>query len=470
MRSAIRKAGVACGTLFASSALAVTTATGAWGSNSALVIAGLETPSLHDLVMSQLLGGALQGQQRVSVNWPAEAAPYTGSDDLTLGESIEVGITNLDTQIDLALDRLAGPGEQVTVVGLSAGSLVVNEILYDLDADANAPDADQISFIVVADSSRQQVIDTDKPNSRFDYTYRPTPVTKYDVSVVIAEFDGTHDFPDRWWHFTAVINSIAGSIVGHIPVMFEDLSEVPATNIDVEVNSEGGTTTTYLVQSDTLPLVQLLPFLASQEASLRRSVERGYSRYDNRAFAVQAAAVAAPAAVEDEDVDQPAAEVAEPAEAATEVAVVSDDSTAKDDEAADVDTDTTSVQDDAAVEAEAVDPEAVEPEVVEADTGAADAAAEAEAVEAEAIEAEAAEAEVAEAAEAAVAEDAAAAEAAEAAEAEAAEADAAQAEAAEAEAADAGADDSDNDGAGASDSSDDSSSGDSGSSDSSDSE
>ncbi|MGB0878241.1 MAG: PE-PPE domain-containing protein, partial [Mycobacterium sp.] len=153
MRTAIRKAGVACGTLFASSALAVTTATGAWGSNSALVVGGLETSTLHDVVMSQLLGGALQGQERVSVYWPAEHAPSSGG--LSLGDSIAVGIGNLNTEIDSALDRLAAPGEKVTVVGLSAGSLVVNEVLRELDADANAPDADQISFVVVADSSRQ---------------------------------------------------------------------------------------------------------------------------------------------------------------------------------------------------------------------------------------------------------------------------------------------------------------------------
>ena len=430
MRTAIRKAGVACGTIFASSALAVTTATGAWGSNSALVIAGLETSSLHDTVMSQLLGGALQGQQRVSVNWPAEAAPFTGADDLTLGDSIEVGKANLSSEIAAALSRLAAPGEKVTVVGLSAGSLVVNEVLRDLDTDANAPAADQITFVVVADSSRQQVINTEKPNSDFDYTYRPAPETKYDVSVVVAEFDGTHDFPDRWWHFTAVINSIAGTIVSHIPVMFEDLSEVPATNIDVDVNNEGGTTTTYLVPSGELPLVQLLPFLKPLEASLRASVEKGYSRYDNKAFAVQAAAVAAPAVIEDEDVDPPAAaaEVAEPVEAVSEVEAATDAGDAKDDEVADVDS--------AAVSAEAAD--------VDSDAAAVEAA-ESEAAEAEAAESEAAEV-------------------------ESAEAEAAESEAAESEAADAEADTDDDADASVSESSDDSSSSDSGSSDSSGSE
>ncbi|WP_264061007.1 PE-PPE domain-containing protein [Mycolicibacterium psychrotolerans] len=57
--------------------------------------------------MAELLGGTLEGQPRVSVNWPAQAAPYTGSNNLTLGASINVGITNLNAQIDAAL----GPAE-----------------------------------------------------------------------------------------------------------------------------------------------------------------------------------------------------------------------------------------------------------------------------------------------------------------------------------------------------------------------
>ncbi|MCH9730279.1 MAG: PE-PPE domain-containing protein [Actinomycetia bacterium] len=364
MRTAIRKAGVACGTFFASSALAFTTASGAWGSNSALVVAGLQTPTMHDLVMAQLLGGALKGQQRVSINWPAEAAPFTGEDDLTLGESIGVGVDNLGSEIEAALSRLEAPGEKVTVLGLSAGSLVVNDVLRELDSDPNAPAADQITFIVVADSSRQQVVDTDEPDSRFGYTYLPTPVTKYDVSVVVAEFDGSHDFPDRWWNFTAVINAIAGTIVSHIPVMFEDLSEVPATHITTDVNNEGGTTTTYLVPSEELPLVTLLPFLKSSEPALRASVERGYKRYDgaNNVLrqSVTAAAVAETEAAETEAAEAEAAETAESQAAETEAAEAEA-------EAAE------------AAEAEAAESEAAESAAAEAEAEGGDASGDADA-------------------------------------------------------------------------------------------
>ncbi|MDZ4235287.1 MAG: PE-PPE domain-containing protein, partial [Dietzia sp.] len=217
MRTMFRKAGVACGTLVASAALAVTTATGAWGANTALVVGGLSTPSLHDLIMAQLLGGDLQGQERVSINWPAEAGPYTGYGDLTLGQSINVGINNLNTGIDTALGQLAN-GEKVTVVGLSAGSLVVNEVLRLMAADANAPDAEDITFILVADSSRQKLIKDSKYNARYDYTYQPAPETEYHIKVITGEYDGMADLPDRWWNFTALLNAIAGGIFVHVPM------------------------------------------------------------------------------------------------------------------------------------------------------------------------------------------------------------------------------------------------------------
>ena len=101
MRVGIRKAGVACGSLVASALLAFSSPS--WASSSALVIGGLDTPQLHDIIMAQILGDLTHGQERVSVNWPAEAGPYTGRGDMTLGQSIAVGIDNLNAEIAAAL-------------------------------------------------------------------------------------------------------------------------------------------------------------------------------------------------------------------------------------------------------------------------------------------------------------------------------------------------------------------------------
>lgn len=289
-RRTARNSGVACGAAAATAVLAMSTATSGWAISTAIVIGGIGTPSLHDAVMSELLGGALRDyDQRVSVNWPAEARPYTGETDMTLGDSIEIGTANLDAQIDNALAQLERDaegnlleGEEVTVVGLSAGSLVVTETLREMTTDDEEdPDADALNFVVVADSSRQEIIDdTEQYNPEYDYTYRPPPQTVYDTVEVTGEYDGMADFPDRWWNLTAIQNAMAGSVFVHVPTMFSDLSEVPKQNTTVTENALGGTTVRYLVPAETLPLVQANPSLAPREAELKAQVDRGYSRND----------------------------------------------------------------------------------------------------------------------------------------------------------------------------------------------
>lgn len=286
----VRRSAVTCAAAAVTAALAMATATPGWGVSTALVIGGIGTPTLHDVVMSELLGGALRDyDQRRAVSWPAQARPYTGAADMTLGDSIEIGTANLNAEIDAALGRLERDadgklleGERVTVVGLSAGSLVVTEVLREWQSDGEEnPEADEINFVVVADSSRQQIIDdTERYNPVYDYTYRRAPQTPYDTVEVTGEYDGLADFPDRWWNLTAVANALAGAAVRHIPAMFADLSQVPDENVTVTQNLLGGTTTRYLVPAQRLPLVLLNPSLAPREAELKATVDRGYSRND----------------------------------------------------------------------------------------------------------------------------------------------------------------------------------------------
>ena len=387
MRVGIRKAGVACGSLVASALLAFSSPS--WASSSALVIGGLDTPQLHDIIMAQILGDLTHGQERVSVNWPAEAGPYTGRDDLTLGQSIAVGIDNLNAEITAALGRLTRDengnvlnGEKVTVIGLSAGSLVTTEVLRQMAADPNAVGADEISFYLVADSSRQELIKDSKYNPKYDYTYQPAPDTVYDTHVVTGEFDGLADMPDRWWNLTAVVNAMAGAIVVHIPVMFADLDDVPAENITVKTNALGGTTTHYLVPTEELPLVTLLPFLKPMEESLRASVERGYKRYDDVPSAARTASVATVAAEPAEDTT-----VSEPVKAVE--AAVEESADTEDTAPVDV-ADTVEVVETDADDAEKVTPLSDEIEVAKDDDEAVEEtvaeAAEEEAAEEEALE------------------------------------------------------------------------------------
>ncbi|MGE2732786.1 PE-PPE domain-containing protein [Mycolicibacterium vaccae] len=290
MPTTLRKTGIACAATVAATAVALSTATGAGATSSAVIIGGIDVPSMSDLLMAPLLGGAFKNQDRINVTWPAQAGPFTGRGDKSLGASIEIGKTNMHAAITAALANLdrdaAGniiAGQKVTVVGLSAGALVVDEVMRDLAARPGAPSAEYLTFVVAADSSRQKLLTKAKQSAKYEYTYQPAPVTGYDVVVVTGEYDGMADFPDRPWNFLAIANAIAGGIVVHIPSTYADLTKVPAANITVETNAAGGTTTHYLVPTKKLPIVTLLPFLAPREAELKAKIDKAYSRNDVKA-------------------------------------------------------------------------------------------------------------------------------------------------------------------------------------------
>ncbi|WP_236695295.1 PE-PPE domain-containing protein [Mycolicibacterium chubuense] len=260
---------------------------------------------MTDIMMAPLLEGAFKNQTRTSVTWPAQAGPYSGKGDMTLGASIAVGIPNLEAAINTALGNLSRDaqgnpinGEKVTVVGLSAGSLVVNEVLRDWVKSGEMPDPEDVTFIVVEDSSRQKLINDVKYSSKFDYTYQPPPITPYDIVVITGEYDGMADMPDRPFNFLAIMNAMAGSIVVHVPVMYTtsmaELAALEGTKYYTEdTNIKGGVTKHYLVPTATLPLVQLMPWLKPKEAELKAKIDKGYSRNDPAtATAAKTAAVA----------------------------------------------------------------------------------------------------------------------------------------------------------------------------------
>ncbi len=239
-------------------------------------------------------GGEFATYNLINVPWPMQAAPVTGKDDLTLTQSVADGVTNLDALIATALTKI-GPGEHVTVVGLSAGSLVADEELRKLATDPHAPDKSKLTFVVVADSGRS-TFNANRFDKTLGYQYQTAPETKYNTVVVTAEYDGFADFPDRVWNILAVANAYVGEILNHVPSVFTDLSKVDPSNITVTTNSLGGVTTNYFIPSAHLPLVELLPFLAPQEQALKAIIDTAYKRNDGKSAAstpaVAAAAVA----------------------------------------------------------------------------------------------------------------------------------------------------------------------------------
>lgn len=298
MNTFTRTIGLALATVGSVAAVALSTAAAADAANKALMVNGLAAGNLTDVVMANVLGGMFGSYQRQNIPWPQQARPVTGAKSLTLTDSVTKGADNLDAAIVSSLAQL-GPGEHITVVGLSAGALVVDEELRRLAANPSAPDKTKIDFVLVADSSR---IGFNK--NRYDaiiaYQYRPPVETKYNTQVVTGQYDGYADFPDRPANILAVANALAGAQLVHIPSMFTNLSTVPTSNVATRTNALGGVTTSYLVPTPTLPLVILNPKLKAQEAQLRKQIDAAYFRNDPKpataSAATPAASVAAPAA------------------------------------------------------------------------------------------------------------------------------------------------------------------------------
>ena len=299
MRTITRTIGIAVMT----TGMALSAATAAEAANKVLMVNGLGAGDLSPLAMSAILGGVYGGTNyvRENVTWPSQAKPVVGK-DFTLTQSITVGANNLDAAIVKSLNA----GDTVTVVGLSAGALVVDEEIGRLNAKTVSPDKSKLTFVVIADSSRCN-FNKNRYDATIGYQYRVPAESKYNVKVVTGQYDGYADFPDRPTNLTAVTNAMLGAQIVHIPSMLAPLSAVPAANITTTTNIKGGVTTSYLVPTKTLPLVTMNPKLAPQEAALRKQIDSAYFRNDPKTAAAAttvAAAQTSPA---------PAAAVAAPA-------------------------------------------------------------------------------------------------------------------------------------------------------------
>lgn len=215
--------------------------------------------------------------------------PGLGLDGPSVGESVEVGETNLISAI-----RQGGPG---TAMGLSEGAMVLNAVKDRLAYDPAAPSPDQLSFATYGDPLARHPFGESFLTQNFpvgsvvpSLDYRmPSPVeSQYDTYQFISPYDSIADWPDRPDNWMSVANAIVGLFTGHTAVAFTEPSNVPPQNIRTTVNSRGAKTTTYLIPEEHLPLVLPLKYLGvpketliELDAVLKPYVDAGYSRHDD---------------------------------------------------------------------------------------------------------------------------------------------------------------------------------------------
>jgi hypothetical protein len=218
-----------------------------------------------------------------------DSFPGIGIDGPSVGESVDVGTPNVIDAI-----RKGGPG---TVIGLSEGAMVLNDVQSRLAYDPAAPPPDQLSFAMYGDpvarhafgeSFLTQMFPVGSVVPSLDYRIPPPVESQYDTHQFVSAYDSIADWPDRSDNWMSVANSIVGLATGHTAVAFTDPSMVPPQNIRTTVNSKGAKTTTYLIPEQHLPLV--LPFkylgvpddtLNQLDGVLKPYVDAGYSRNDN---------------------------------------------------------------------------------------------------------------------------------------------------------------------------------------------
>jgi PE-PPE domain len=218
------------------------------------------------------------------VNYPASIGLLSGSLAAPgADDAIAMGRVSLHDQIINAV--VNGNGDQVVVAGLSQGTMVINRELAYLATNPAAPRAGAVLFVTFS-SPELGLAATYLPVGftvpLINYTVRGLPDSQYDLNVVFGQYDAWANPPDRPWNPVAVANALFGALYQHNP----PATAMPSDAVVVSrVTSElGGTTTTYMIPSPTLPLLRPLQQLGVPESivsalnfRLKPIVDAGYS-------------------------------------------------------------------------------------------------------------------------------------------------------------------------------------------------
>jgi hypothetical protein len=177
---------------------------------------------------------------------------------------------------------------RVVVIGESMGSMVASRLAAKLAVSSDPPAVDDIRFVLLAppEAGIAEYFKQGTFIPILNYRVSRVPESPYPTTVVIGEYDGWADPPDRPWNLVSLLNAALGAAFVHTPTSLADWADVPAENITVEQNSKGATVTTYLVPTENLPLTMLLRLVVPDalvdilDQVLRPIVDAGYRRHD----------------------------------------------------------------------------------------------------------------------------------------------------------------------------------------------
>jgi hypothetical protein len=254
-----------------------------WAPRSVLNAIGLT--QWYDTLNTQIGENWFPGTIPEVVNYPASFGIFSGSLFApNANHSIAIGQHNLNT----AIFNTTANGNSVVVAGESTGTIVIDHELAYLASDPNAPSPSQLTFVEFANPARG-LVDTYLPAGTHvpivGYTVQEPPVSQYNTAVVYSQYEGFGNPPDRPWNLLADANALAGVAYLHYPTQYAWQSQ--AVVVSSVTNSLGGTTTTYMIPTPTLPLLMPLqqigvpaPIVSGLNQALMPVVNEGYSQYD----------------------------------------------------------------------------------------------------------------------------------------------------------------------------------------------
>lgn len=250
-------------------ALLIAPSAGVANASTALILGGKGIyAELSEEQMVNAFGGYFANyDRRVNV-------PFPGKEFYS---SVKVGAENLYNAV--YDPQYAGPK---TIGGVSEGAPAVMEVLRRLEADrANTTDGKEPPL-----PSELNVAVYGSPSDHWTGKLAglPIPVTPYNIIIVTAQYDGIADFPDNPWNMLAVSNAIMGAAILHVKQSEFDIRNKD-TYYTVETNEAGGTTTTILIPTEVLPILQPMvafnfdpDFVAKLDAKLRPKIDKAYKR------------------------------------------------------------------------------------------------------------------------------------------------------------------------------------------------
>jgi diacyltrehalose acyltransferase len=254
-----------------------------------LVASGSLTNVVSHAEQAILIPGAMPLKQinpwypSVVASYPSIGVHFRGDDLWQLidySQNPLASDTALREGVNRAMAAIGGVEGGVAIIGESMGSMVAWRVAEELAAAD--PDRTDVRVVLIA-PPETGVAEYFKEGTYIPIlNYRITRIreSEYPTTVVIGEYDGWADPPDRPWNLISSANALLGTQIVHGPPIF---TADPADGIA----TTDGNVTTVFVPTAKLPLTQVLRDVGVPDALvdkadevLRPIVDAGYVRHD----------------------------------------------------------------------------------------------------------------------------------------------------------------------------------------------